>query len=309
MSDEMNHDDLDKLLRGVDPLAPDAKPGEHESRAALNELRATRLSDVNAGARSRFPRPRVLAGGTLALGASATVATLALGAFSSSPAFAVTSNDNGTVTVKMFRPGDVTALNARLHALGVRAKFIQVNAIATGCPTPGAVPTRVTLPHAVVITPGKIPSNKTLMLGADGAGHVGYLPKAVLQRITAAGPVNMVKGHLVGPGGKIHVAPGDPVIPQAVGPNGAIVVRPAPANTSTTGANTGTATTQTATTTGGGFSTQPSTATAAPPALLRAVAAVHCVTQGAAGTSTTGTTTNTSTTDMSTTNPSTGAAN
>lgn len=334
MSDEMNHDDLDRLLHGVDPLAPDASPNEQESRSALNELRATRLSDATAGGRPRFARPRVLAGGTLALGASATVATLALGAFSSSPAFAVTSNDNGTVTVKVFRAGEVAAVNARLQALGVRAKFIQVNAVASGCPAPGAVPTQVPLPHAVVIKPGEIPANKTIVLGADGSGHVGYLPKAVLRRITAnapAGvpphivlpPLHVVHGHLVGPNGKVQLSAAGSAVQRVVGPNGVIVVKPAPANTSTTGtttSTTNTSTTDTTTTnwsttttgtstTGGVGSEQRPAPGSVPPPLLRAIAAVRCAAHvGGGGTSTTSTSTNTSTTNTSTTNTSTNAS-
>ena len=51
----------------------------------------------------RPPRPQLLAGTTVGLAAMATAAALLLGASTSSPAFAVTRNPDGTVTVDLMK--------------------------------------------------------------------------------------------------------------------------------------------------------------------------------------------------------------
>ena len=51
----------------------------------------------------RAPRPQLLAGTTVGLAAMATAAALLLGASTSSPAFAVTRNPDGTVTVNLMQ--------------------------------------------------------------------------------------------------------------------------------------------------------------------------------------------------------------
>ena len=110
----------------------------------------------------KAPRPQLLAGTTLGLAAIATTAALLLGASTSSPAFAVTRNPNGTVTVDLMKPSGIAGANERLAAMGVRA---QIRALAKQPPTfvcpggtvatvtfdPASIPTR----QALVITPSR----------------------------------------------------------------------------------------------------------------------------------------------------------
>jgi hypothetical protein len=130
-------------------------------------------------------RPRVLAGTTAGLAAVGTVLALALGATTSSPAFAVARNGDGTVTLTIKQLAGITGANAKLAALGVRARAVPVVAGCAASPvvtglvarTDGA---RVPLPssHAprvalvsVRIDPSKIPAGQTLVLAAKQDSH------------------------------------------------------------------------------------------------------------------------------------------
>ncbi len=108
-------------------------------------------------------RPGVLAGSTLGLAGMGTALALVLGAASTSPAFAVTPNRDGTVTVRIIRSAGIAGANARLSALHVRARVVQV-----ACPTApiqGAPGPTGALPQAR-IDPRKIPPGGTLTIAA-----------------------------------------------------------------------------------------------------------------------------------------------
>ncbi len=79
------------------------------------------------------PRHGLIAG-TVALAIATTAAALVLGTSTSTPAFAVTENPSGTVTVTIRELVGVTGANAQLARLGVRAR---VASIQPGC-TPAA---------------------------------------------------------------------------------------------------------------------------------------------------------------------------
>jgi hypothetical protein len=87
--------------------------------------RIDRRADVR---RVRRFGPRLLAGASLALAAlaAAIAVALGLGAASTSPAFAVSRNSDGSVTVSITRPDAIAAANARLAALGIRARAVPV---------------------------------------------------------------------------------------------------------------------------------------------------------------------------------------
>jgi hypothetical protein len=75
----------------------------------------------------RSRRPQLLVGSTVGLVAAGTAAALVLSAASSSPAFAVARNHDGTVTVKIWRAAGIAGANNKLRALGVRAQVVQVS--------------------------------------------------------------------------------------------------------------------------------------------------------------------------------------
>lgn len=122
----------------------------------------------------RAPRPQLLAGSTVGLAAMATAAALLLGASTSSPAFAVTRNGDGTVTVNLMKLSGIAGANKRLAAMGVRA---QIAAPAKRppmfvCPG-GTVPTITLDPasipngQAVVIAPGQSSADDAAALKAN----------------------------------------------------------------------------------------------------------------------------------------------
>lgn len=142
----------------------------------------------------RRPRPRLLVGTTLGLAGMGTILALALGAASSSPAFAVTRNPDGTVTVWVTRVGGIAGANARLAALGVRAKAVQVTAGCTAArgswvarrPKPPRVAARGRLQRLIVkarFDPKQIPAGHTLVLAAV---HAGVAPRVA--------PIHLIRG-------------------------------------------------------------------------------------------------------------------
>jgi len=128
----------------------------------------------------RASSPQLLAGTTAGLAALATAATLLFGASTSSPAFAVTRNPDGTVTVNLMHQSGIAGANMKLAAMGVRAR------IAVQAKTPpnlvcpgGAAPTITFDPASIpnsqelVIAPGQPSSGDgaALKAGSDGSAH------------------------------------------------------------------------------------------------------------------------------------------
>ena len=85
-----------------------------------------------------FKRPRVLAGSTLALAGGSTAIALALSAAGSTPAFAVTTNANGSVLVTISEKQNIVQANAKLTAMGLHEQF-DIYMASGPATTPGAV--------------------------------------------------------------------------------------------------------------------------------------------------------------------------
>jgi hypothetical protein len=68
-------------------------------------------------------------------------------ALGSSPAYAVTRHDDGTVTVSVNRPSGVAGANVTLHAMGARVAVVPVR---PGCPAIGSLPHPRPAPHPSV---------------------------------------------------------------------------------------------------------------------------------------------------------------
>jgi hypothetical protein len=77
------------------------------------------IAHTSRPAPGRARRPRVLAGSTLALAAAGVGVTLGLTATGSTPAFAVTTNSDGTVQVTISQTSDLPQANAKLTAMGI----------------------------------------------------------------------------------------------------------------------------------------------------------------------------------------------
>jgi hypothetical protein len=126
-------------------------------------------------ARSRR-RPRMLAGTGVGLSAAGTAAALLVGAAGTSPAFAVTKNNDGSVTVEIGRIAAIPGANAKLRALGYRAQVVQMRAACApghrgwtiqGLPKAG----QVRGPANARFDPGQIPAGKVVVIPAWRRGR------------------------------------------------------------------------------------------------------------------------------------------
>jgi len=165
----------------------------------------------------RRARPRVLAGTTLGLAGAGTALVLVLSAASSSPAFAVTPNRDGTVQVVIERLSGISGANIKLASLGVRARIVQVVA---GCKA--VVWSEAVRAEGVTVTPAgtradrvvgagfaqvrldprRIPVGRTLVLPTVRAGRAIHIARANWVRGAApaclpplAPPMGLRPGH------------------------------------------------------------------------------------------------------------------
>src|ERR1700749_535596 len=139
---------------------------EFEDNLWLEVVREHGHGLARAGRRGRkhrrATRPQLLAGTTFGVAAMATVAALLLGASTSQPAFAVTRNPDGTVTVSLKQPSGIAGANRTLAAMGVRAQIAAQAKTPPELVCPGGTaptitfdPARIAKRHVLVITPGQ----------------------------------------------------------------------------------------------------------------------------------------------------------
>lgn len=129
---------------------------------------------------AQYPRPtrRVLAGGTLGLAGLGTVLGFVLGSGATAPAFAVTRNDNGTVTVSIKRSSGIPGANTRLHQLGINARVLARLPVGCSSSTPIAG-RRAPAPSGGIanarwtINPSQVPAGQTLALTPPPTGNSG----------------------------------------------------------------------------------------------------------------------------------------
>lgn len=130
-------------------------------------------------------RPRLLAGTTLGLVAIATALALALTAANSPPAYAVTRNHDGTVSVKVMRLDGVAGANASLARMNVHAKLVQVAAHCASQPPPANRRLLRWRASSARLKPWRIPAGRTLVIMVrKGSRRVN-----VAQGTTVAGAV------------------------------------------------------------------------------------------------------------------------
>ena len=141
---------------------------------------------------SRRVGPRLVAGGVGLVGIGA-VLTLVLGGTTTSPAFAVTRNHDGTVSVTIRRRAGIAGANAKLHELGIRAQVLpqvpvtcrdHLPMAGRGAPAPQG---NFTNAHWT-INPRKVPAGHTLALTpATSGGSQVPVPGGKSDNRTATG--------------------------------------------------------------------------------------------------------------------------
>lgn len=119
-------------------------------------------------------RPVALTAGAFGVIGIVTALGLTLTATTSPPAYAVTENGDGSVSVAIHDIRGVAPANRELERLGVRARALPVTERCVGVPHPGPKPppapsslgVRVQGTAEVTFQPNAIPAGDTLLLGA-----------------------------------------------------------------------------------------------------------------------------------------------
>jgi hypothetical protein len=91
---------------------------------------------VPAARKRHVPRPVLLTAGAGGLAAVATVGTLVAGG--GTPAYAVTTHSDGTVTLALYQKSGIAGANAKLHQVG--AGRVVVVPVEPGCPSISSLP-------------------------------------------------------------------------------------------------------------------------------------------------------------------------
>jgi hypothetical protein len=139
------------------------------SRGALSREHADRMHLPATTTRTPRRRPALITGTALATaGVVAAIALAITASTSAPPAYAVTSNRDGSVTVTLNDISAITGLNAELAGDGLRAKAIPLTA---DCPTqrfPNAMPAGTNpSTYTITIVPADIPAGYTPIVAAS----------------------------------------------------------------------------------------------------------------------------------------------
>jgi hypothetical protein len=125
----------------------------------LMQEHGTALANASVPAarpRHRATRPVLLAAGAGGVALATTVGMLAAGG--ASPAYALTTHPDGTVTLAVYQTSGIAGANSQLHQLGDRVVVVPVKA---GCPSIDSLP-----------APGKPAKDISLQVKASTSGSV-----------------------------------------------------------------------------------------------------------------------------------------
>jgi hypothetical protein len=116
-----------------------------------------------ASRRHIAPRRVLLASGAAGLAAAAT--TGALLASGGTPAYALTTNPNGTVTLAVYQALGIAQANARLNQLGDNVVVVPVQ---PGCPSINSLPAPAVLPNGQISVGGSVSRDGSITVNAHG---------------------------------------------------------------------------------------------------------------------------------------------
>jgi hypothetical protein len=98
--------------------------GDRLERATAAQLRSEQRTSGTVTTRARRKRSRYLASSSLGLaGVGAAVLIALSGTSATTPAFAITRHDNGTVLVQLNRQEDIAQANQKLAAMGINEQI------------------------------------------------------------------------------------------------------------------------------------------------------------------------------------------
>jgi hypothetical protein len=117
-----------------------------------------------AASRRRIaPRPALLATGAGGLAVAATVGALVAGG--GTPAYALTANPDGTVTLAVYRAPGIAQANAKLQQLGDNVVVVPVE---PGCPSLASLPAPAVLPNGQISVGGSVSTDGSITVNAQG---------------------------------------------------------------------------------------------------------------------------------------------
>jgi hypothetical protein len=122
---------------------------------------------------SRRARPRLIAGISLGLAGAGVAIGIVLSATPATPAYAVTLNHDGTVTVTISGRSGIAGANAKLRQLGIRASVMADTPSGCGAVRRHAAPSQGTQDASWTISPRKVPPGRTLVLTMAAKPHGG----------------------------------------------------------------------------------------------------------------------------------------
>jgi hypothetical protein len=164
--------------------------------------------------------PRLVAATSLGLAGVGAAVALVLGASATAPAFAVTRNNDGTVTISINRASGIAGANSRLRQLGIRAQVMQHAPAGFRCtstvvqPEQGAPASeRYIAKVHWTIDPRRVPAGRTLALTPPL--HPLAATAATAATAGTAGTAAAVA--TVAPGVRCGGAAGPKGLPRAVG--------------------------------------------------------------------------------------------
>jgi hypothetical protein len=133
-------------------------------------------------------RVMLAAGGGLAVAATITGTLVAS---SGTPAYAVTTNPDGTITLAVYQESGIAGINAKLRQLG--DKQVVVVPVEPGCPRPGSLPKPAVSGHghmismaamrssngSVTVSAKGIPAGDIVVVGMETAGDTRLTASAL----------------------------------------------------------------------------------------------------------------------------------
>ncbi len=165
------------MTRFADQLFDDLMR-EHASTLAHTKVPAARK-------RHAATRPVLLTAGAGGVAVAATVGSL-LATGGGTPAYAVTANSDGTVTLAVYQESGIAGVNAQLRRLG--DDRVVVVPVEAGCPSLSSLPAP-RVPAREIIVQGSGPGIGTITVGAVPAGDillVLHVEDTGTRRVTAA---------------------------------------------------------------------------------------------------------------------------
>ena len=176
------------MTKFADQLLDDLM-AEHGPALAFTRPTAVPKRHITAGR-------ALLATGTGGIAVAATVGALVAG--SGTPAYAVTTHPDGTVTLAVYQKSGIAGANDRLRQLG--DDQVVVVPVEAGCPSPSSLPApAVPLNGHLAVSTGVSAKDGSVTVNAKGIPAGDILVVGVETTTTATGHFSMGGGKLTSP--------------------------------------------------------------------------------------------------------------